>query len=385
MSKTYQRLQSLDRQGEAQPVGPEGGVFPAREQAVRRPEGGGLKRVYVVVLALVVVTIGVALALPYILPTSPAIRVLPKRKEGAGGALRRRTLKPDAAAPAGRATVVEARTPAAERGPARRKPAEADGEDAFLVGVTVPAGTGDASVALVGSARAPTTERAVRATVRVGMPDPSAGVGLRRSGPGGAGAEGAQKTEAPVTNFSRAVSLQEAGQWAEAIKYYDKVLLDDPAHAATHCNLGIIHQKLQSYGKAVKEYTAAIAAEPRNYRGYNNLGACYIAQGLYNKAVEALRQSLKLAPYNYSSLCNMGVAQTGLRNFDSAERYLMKAIALAPERFRAVYNLANTYRHAKAPRKARHFYRRFLEKANGRFPDQEKRARRFLKSLGAED
>ena len=380
MSKTYERLQSLNRGPAPPPPTGAGNVSPAVEETVRRSGRG--RRAYIVILIVAAATIGLALTLPYILPSSSGMRVIPR-----GERARHRRDRPRRTTE--KTVIFEAKVPdrgvhpplkpATTKAPADAKPPS---DDAFLVTPQIVTGSAAGEALAIGTAT-PGGKEPGQELVAVNVGKAKGDAPVRRARPDKPDAGAGRKDKPPeyVTNFQRGVSLQEAGQLQEAIRYYEKVLIETPGHAPTLCNLGIIYQGLKEYDKAVENFSRAIAANPSNYHGYNNLGSCHILRGRYDKAVVALRKSLKLAPDNYSSLCNLGVALTGLRTYDIGERALMRAIALDPGRVRAFYNLGNLYRHWEQPRKALHFYRLFIEKSRGRYPQWERVAKRHMKRL----
>jgi len=184
-----------------------------------------------------------------------------------------------------------------------------------------------------------------------------------------------------TSDFERAVQLQRSGQYESALDYYEKYLIAHEGHAGSHNNMGIIYQHQREYELAITNYNIALAAEPTSFRVHNNVAMCHILKGDYAKAAYALSQSLKHKEDNYEALVNMGVTQTALRNYDKAEDFLQRAAELYPDQARGVYNIGYLYQCRAEYGKAADYYRVFLEKSGGRYPDQEKEVRRFLRRL----
>lgn len=185
-----------------------------------------------------------------------------------------------------------------------------------------------------------------------------------------------------TSDFERAVQLQRSGQYEDAIDYYEKYLVAHVGHAGSHNNLGIIYQHMRDYDRAVSNYNIALAADPTSYRIHNNLAMCHILKGNYARAADALNQSLTYNEDNYEALVNMGVTQTALRRYGKAEEFLVLAADKYPAKSRGIYNLGYLYQCRGEYDKAANYYRIFLEKSAGRYPDQEKEVGRFLQRLG---
>lgn len=362
MSKTYdnfQKADSADRAGKgAVPMG----------RAPATPEPGGapptrmVKALAFAIVAVVAVTVAIAIAFRHIYG-SPAIEVV-RRPDAPPTPFHERTPK-----------IIDV-TPAPSQ-PEFPPDGPAPEAVSFITTVEVVGAPPEAAVADPDEAApARPDEGVVVAQLPDGPP-----VDLRREADGrpdvGTGVrEG-------VSDFLRARSLQEAGQFDEAVEYYRSVLLDHPNHAGAHNNLGIIYQHKRDYARAADAYRKAIAAAPLDYRGYNNLATCLIEMGKYEEAVASLRRSLDLSPDNFSALCNMGVAHTGMRNFEQAERYLLQAVEKYPARLRGMFNLANVYRHKNDRHEAIRYYQRFLRLSAGRHPAQDRAVAEILSSLQA--
>ena len=87
----------------------------------------------------------------------------------------------------------------------------------------------------------------------------SAGLAKAQAGPG-------------TDVLRRAVELQQAGHYAQAITDYQAYLKIHPEAAAVRSNLGaaLIHEG--RYADAVEEYQRALGAQPTNYGIRLNLG-----------------------------------------------------------------------------------------------------------------
>jgi tetratricopeptide (TPR) repeat protein len=123
----------------------------------------------------------------------------------------------------------------------------------------------------------------------------------------------AARGEAPDTDitdlFAQGVALEEdPGRHLEAMAIYEYVLLQEPAHAAAHINLGTILYNRQDFAGAEQHYRQAIAADPRYALAYFDLGNVLDETGRVREAIEMYRNALRLAPTYADSSYNLALA-----------------------------------------------------------------------------
>jgi tetratricopeptide (TPR) repeat protein len=82
-------------------------------------------------------------------------------------------------------------------------------------------------------------------------------------------------------------------QYEPALKTFDRVLAQNPQHAASHFGRGRSLLELQQLDKAIASIERAVLINPR-LNGYYRLGLAYQAKGDKPKAIAALQQALSL-------------------------------------------------------------------------------------------
>lgn len=68
------------------------------------------------------------------------------------------------------------------------------------------------------------------------------------------------------------------GDFAEALKNYDRAVLLDPSYVTAHNNAGIASLKLKDYGGAKKHFEKAVLLKPGYSKAWINLGLVYLKQ-----------------------------------------------------------------------------------------------------------
>lgn len=89
---------------------------------------------------------------------------------------------------------------------------------------------------------------------------------------------------------------QDIGDWNNAIKTYDQLLLFDNNKNALY-NIGVIYLVgTKAYNKAVEYFTAAINADPKYTEAYYGRGVTYQTMGDNKKAAADFQACLSINP-----------------------------------------------------------------------------------------
>jgi len=100
---------------------------------------------------------------------------------------------------------------------------------------------------------------------------------------------------AAMTGLANALS--DAGQWQEAITYYEKALKLNPHNASVITDLGLCYKNLGMIDRALDEFHRALKVEPTNAKALFNMGHVYgVEKKDYRKAIAAWEQLLRVAP-----------------------------------------------------------------------------------------
>lgn len=84
------------------------------------------------------------------------------------------------------------------------------------------------------------------------------------------------------------------GNFAKAIKFYNKELSINPKNVKAYNSRGIAHYELKDYSSAVNDYTNAIAIQPNNLGIIINRGVSYSHLGDYKNASMDARRACEL-------------------------------------------------------------------------------------------
>jgi tetratricopeptide (TPR) repeat protein len=118
-----------------------------------------------------------------------------------------------------------------------------------------------------------------------------------------------------------------------------------PADPDAHHNLGITLQAAGQNAEAAKSFGRAIEILPTFAEAHRNLGTALQAQGDSAKAADCARRALALHPASAAAHNNLGNALRDLERFDAAAASYGRAIALSPSFAEAHNNLGILYRN----------------------------------------
>jgi tetratricopeptide (TPR) repeat protein len=183
--------------------------------------------------------------------------------------------------------------------------------------------------------------------------------------------------------FAEAMAHHQAGRLGEALRRYDRILLDrpdwahvhsnrglvlarlgrleaaaeayqhavvlNPDHAETLSNCGVVLAELNRFAEAEQNFRRAITLKPMFAGAYNNLGLILKEQGRLAEALQATTEAIRLAPNNtsyYSSLAAM-------RSFEAGDPYITAleamaddtAILASDDRLHLHFALSKAYEH----------------------------------------
>jgi tetratricopeptide (TPR) repeat protein len=103
--------------------------------------------------------------------------------------------------------------------------------------------------------------------------------------------------------FARAVDLQEAGRFEEAIVAYSEAIQLGSNDLAAYNNRGAAYGALKEYERAIPDFDRALQLNPRYAEAYGNRGAAFGALKQYEAAIRDLGKAVELDP-NYARAYN---------------------------------------------------------------------------------
>ncbi|PYS77003.1 MAG: hypothetical protein DMF66_11655 [Acidobacteria bacterium] len=135
----------------------------------------------------------------------------------------------------------------------------------------------------------------------------------------------------------------DAGDWAGALKAYDRALAIDPRFADALVAEGDAYMSSGKYKEAFAAYEKAVGVAPSNPDAYYSLGAAYNSMAQYGDAFKLFVQAVRLDPEFAEAHYGIGYAYLKLDNFKDALPYLRQAIRLKPDYAEARLALGETY------------------------------------------
>lgn len=179
---------------------------------------------------------------------------------------------------------------------------------------------------------------------------------FRFAPPGGRpGAASPQQVDAL---FAQAHALHQAGQVAQALALYERVIAAQPRHVDALHLAGVIHLAQGQAQQAVDLITRAIKAAPRNASAYKNRGAACAALGQFDLALLNCAKAIELQPDMEAAHSNRANVLMQLERNDEALADLERAVALDANSHAAHNNLGNVLsrlgRYAEAIEAYRH-------------------------------
>jgi tetratricopeptide (TPR) repeat protein len=207
-------------------------------------------------------------------------------------------------------------------------------------------------------------------------------------------------------------AYSEAGRAPQAEAALRKFLALDPNSATAHVQLGRLLAAQKKYDEASAEFEQGLKLKPGDAQAERQLAALYLDQKKFTEAEPHVRAALQAAPSDAELHHWLGQVLLEEKKFPEAQDELIAALKLKPELGEAYGDLAfaasegknyplavkaldarakllpeipmtyflraTAYDHLHDAKNAATNYHKFLETANGKFPDQEWQAKHRL-------
>ena len=100
----------------------------------------------------------------------------------------------------------------------------------------------------------------------------------------------------------------QAGQHAEAIRYFEHAARLGRPDATVHYNLGYSYEKYREPRKAIESFRAAVGLNPSLDRAWYGMGLAHAVLGEHREAMEAFGQAADLQPMSAPVWYQLGMA-----------------------------------------------------------------------------
>jgi predicted Zn-dependent protease len=165
----------------------------------------------------------------------------------------------------------------------------------------------------------------------------------RQAVPGSASPAGPPPVESLQTTLQHADTSFGDGDYGEARKAYEQVLLISPGHPRATVNLATCYLKARGVKKAQDLLLGYLAGHPDDPAALMVLARARVRQGELGPAAEVLRQVLKTHPDFVMAHYNLGFVAYRSRLYEEAEAHLKRAVELKPDLPDGHYTLGLTY------------------------------------------
>ena len=141
--------------------------------------------------------------------------------------------------------------------------------------------------------------------------------------------------------FRLAVQHHQAGQLAEAERFYRSILAIDPRHVVSLNHLGILGLQSGRFPLAIESLRQALALNERLPEAHFNIAYAYYRLGEFDQAVSHYRHAVALKPDYADAHTNLGNVLKEQDRLDEAAACYRRVISLLPQAPEPHYNLAN--------------------------------------------
>ncbi len=139
----------------------------------------------------------------------------------------------------------------------------------------------------------------------------------------------------------RGSALFEAGQLAEALACYERVIALEPRIPEPHDNRGLVLQRMGRFAEAIASHDAAIARNPRFATAYLRRAMALREFGRFEEAMTDAQRAVALDPASPLALNGRGIVHNDLGHYQAAADDYRQALQRAPGFAEARNNLGN--------------------------------------------
>ncbi|WP_165783184.1 tetratricopeptide repeat protein [Leptospira barantonii] len=130
------------------------------------------------------------------------------------------------------------------------------------------------------------------------------------------------------TYMKKGMENNKAGQYAEAIQNFDKVISLQPENEFPYYNRGNSYNALKIFDRAIESYTKAISIDPNFTLAYMNRALVYRAVQKYDQALVDINKAVELDPGFHDGYYNKGLILESLKRYDESHQNFKKAYSL---------------------------------------------------------
>jgi len=175
--------------------------------------------------------------------------------------------------------------------------------------------------------------------------------------------------------------LTAEGKKDDAIAELEKGLRLAPGDSAARRDLADLYADSGKYDKAEAAYRWLLEKTPGDSELHDRLGKALLKQRKFPDAQQEFMAAVRLKPDFGAAYGDLAVAANENKNYDLAIKATDARSKFLPEIPVSYFLRATAYDHLRDRKHAVLNYHKFLEVANGQYPDQEWQARQRLKAI----
>jgi Tfp pilus assembly protein PilF len=168
------------------------------------------------------------------------------------------------------------------------------------------------------------------------------------------------------------------GKNDDAIGELQEALKLSPGNSDVQRDLADLYTNSKKYDLAEAQYRSLLAANPNDAEVHHGLGVAFLKQRKFPEAQQELLAAVKLKPDFGEAYGDLATAADENKNYELAIKAADARAKFLPEIPVSYFLRATAYDHLRDYKMAAQNYHRFLELANGQYPDQEWQARHRL-------
>ncbi len=172
--------------------------------------------------------------------------------------------------------------------------------------------------------------------------------------------------------------LAASGQKDEAIAQLQMAAKSQPEDTELHRDLAELYLETGKFEFAQNEYESLVKANPNDPQLHYALGTALLKQHKFPEAGQEFLAAVKLKPDFGEAYGQIAVVANESKNYELVIRALDARAKYLPEIPVGYFLRATAYDHLRDVKHASENYHRFLEVADGKYPDQEWQAKHRL-------
>jgi tetratricopeptide (TPR) repeat protein len=168
------------------------------------------------------------------------------------------------------------------------------------------------------------------------------------------------------------------GKNDDAIAELQEALKLNPSDSEVQRELADLYVSSKKYDLAETQYRSLLTANPKDAELHHGLGVAFLKQRKFPEAQQELLTAVNLKPDFGAAYGDLATAADENKNYELAIRAADARAKFLPEIPVSYFLRATAYDHLRDYKMAAQNYHRFLELANGQYPDQEWQSRHRL-------